>query len=106
VRRQRQALPKRVNSFISWIDIALEDRNVINIYDVSLPFDLALVELKAFGKVNILRGVKANESLKVILKRGYNLTYRYYDKDKKLLHEFSIDAKDLDWDTQNERGKE
>lgn len=95
VERQKKVLPKEVNSFITWTDINLEGKEIVNIYDVDLPFDLALVELKEFGKSNILKEIGNDDNAKTILGHGYAIAYKYYDEDKKILHEFVIERGDL-----------
>ncbi len=106
VRKQQKVLPKKVNSFITWKEIKLEDKKIINVYvvnqdDLNLPLAMALTELKLFGKSNILKGLRNNTGLKSILRKGYTFTYRYFDKDAKPLHEFDIVQADVETNSNN-----
>lgn len=101
VRKQQKALPQKVNSFITWKEIKLEEKTIINVYVVNedglnLPLVMALAELKLFGKTNILNGLKANAGMKSILRKGYTFRYRYFDNDAKQLYEFDIVQADME----------
>ncbi len=100
VARQKNQLPKKVNSYISWTDITIEDKQISNIYIVdeeklNIPLSAALAELKGSGKTNVLSRVKSNPMITIMVKRGYKMAYQYFDKNKKLLHQFFITQDDL-----------
>ena len=98
--KQKRLLPKQVNSFIFWVDIAIENKQVFNVYfvdkeRVNFPFALALTELKEKGKTRALKRAVSTPSVALMVKRGYKIIYLYFDKDKNLLHRFVIDQGDF-----------
>ena len=100
IKEQQNLLPKKVNTYITWIDIKLEGKSVINKYfvntdELQVPLSLALAELKISGKSNILRNARRVPLFRSMVEYGYNFVYRYYDKENNLLHEFTIEQKDF-----------
>ncbi len=100
VAKQKRLLPKKVNSYISWIDIVIEAKQISNVYVVdeeklTIPLSVALTELKKKGKTRILNHIKSNPVIILMAKRGYRINYLYVDKDKNLLHQFAINQNDL-----------
>lgn len=98
--KQKQQLPKRVNSFLLWIDTALEEKELFNVYyidekQLNIPLSAVLTELTTMGKTRAQKQVKSNPAMRLMVEREYKIIYLYFGKNKELLHRFVIRKDDI-----------
>ncbi len=100
VARKKNQLPKEVNPHTSWIDMTIKDKQISNIYIIdeeklNIPLSAELAELKETGKEYVSSMLKLVPIVIIMVKRGYKIDYQFFDKNKKLLHQFFITQDDL-----------